>query len=176
MGKDIVKARHYSREWKRNNRTRVRAYNNEWQKKHPEQKKIWAARYRSRHKEKIAAKMKIWRNKNSARLKIYSRSQRHARRALGTIPDWLYLKLLIVQKYKCRHCETRLERNAKPHMDHILPVSKGGTNAKENLQLLCEKCNLSKGPKYETDFLHDRHIFDRELLRCMGAPIQRTDL
>ena len=28
-----------------------------------------------------------------------------------------------------------------------MPVSKGGTNDKENLQLLCRPCNRSKGAK-----------------------------
>jgi hypothetical protein len=38
---------------------------------------------------------------------------------------------------------------AELHVDHIYPWSKGGTNDLSNLQLLCQRCNLSKGAKVE---------------------------
>ena len=46
---------------------------------------------------------------------------------------------------KCAYCgsQERLE------FDHIIPVSKGGSNTARNVQLLCEKCNRSKSNKIE---------------------------
>ena len=35
------------------------------------------------------------------------------------------------------------------HIDHILPVSKGGLTTVDNSQLLCVKCNTSKGSRVE---------------------------
>ena len=35
------------------------------------------------------------------------------------------------------------------HFDHIVPVTKGGSTSEENLELLCQDCNLSKSDKIE---------------------------
>ncbi len=37
-------------------------------------------------------------------------------------------------------------------IDHIFPVSRGGFTKMENLQVLCEKCNLQKGNKTMDEF------------------------
>ena len=33
------------------------------------------------------------------------------------------------------------------HVDHIMPLARGGPNTLDNLQLLCARCNLAKGAK-----------------------------
>lgn len=42
---------------------------------------------------------------------------------------------------RCAECSTK----EKLCFDHIVPFSKGGSNTVRNIQLLCERCNLSKG-------------------------------
>lgn len=44
---------------------------------------------------------------------------------------------------KCVKCG----RNEKLEYDHMIPVSKGGSNTERNIQLLCEKCNREKADK-----------------------------
>lgn len=52
-------------------------------------------------------------------------------------------------RYTCLQCSVSVA--AEPHLllevDHIMPVSKGGLSAPENLQTLCWRCNRSKGAK-----------------------------
>lgn len=59
--------------------------------------------------------------------------------------DWAFL----VEKYgeKCMNCGS--DKNIT--IDHIKPISKGGANDISNIQVLCRKCNSSKGSK-DTDY------------------------
>jgi predicted restriction endonuclease len=49
-------------------------------------------------------------------------------------------------KYKCLSCG-RSVHETKCHVDHIVPLARGGGDDINNLALLCEHCNLRKGSK-----------------------------
>lgn len=55
------------------------------------------------------------------------------------------IRHIVLQKfsYRCVECGATKDETSL-HIDHIKPISKGGTNDLDNLQVLCKKCNLSK--------------------------------
>ena len=52
--------------------------------------------------------------------------------------------------FKCTICGAGPADGVKLHVDHIIPVSKGGKTEMDNLRTLCERCNLGKGNKYDS--------------------------
>lgn len=62
-------------------------------------------------------------------------------------------QLMSAQRSKCANCKTPLKNGY--HIDHIIPLISGGTNWPSNLQLLCPKCNCSKGAKDPIDWAQE---------------------
>jgi len=63
------------------------------------------------------------------------------------IPDRLRLRVLIRDGFSCVFCgrSPATERGVGLHVDHKVPFSTGGETVFENLQTLCQECNLGKG-------------------------------
>jgi len=58
-----------------------------------------------------------------------------------TIPKSVQREVWRRDRGRCVECESK----ERLEFDHIIPFSKGGSNTARNIQLLCEKCNRSKG-------------------------------
>ena len=80
---------------------------------------------------------KIFRNKNPEL--FYEGVKRHS------ISSELRKIIYNRDKGNCVKCGSR----ENIHYDHIIPVSKGGSTTLDNLELLCQDCNLSKSDSIE---------------------------
>ena len=82
-------------------------------------------------------------------------------------------KLIQRDGTRCHYCGVELVFSHPIHakitytVDHIQPVSKGGTDALENLVLACRSCNSTKRDKDYGEFVFTRDM-NSTLLFLMG--------
>ncbi len=74
----------------------------------------------------------------------YCETQKRERRIMN---DDIRYNVLKRDNFQCQLCGATAKDGAKLHVDHIIPVSKGGKTIMSNLQTLCDRCNIGKSNK-----------------------------
>ena len=92
-----------------------------------------------------------WRRQNPDSY-IRSVAKRRAHVAF-TVDDRDLKRLMLRQMSKCNHCGVYLDRTVPRfvHLDHIVPLARGGTHSIGNLQYLCQSCNVRKLDRLEVE-------------------------
>lgn len=110
---------------------KVKECSAQWAHKHPEARKVIEAKYRRNHPETVSAKS----------------HRRRARKlsAEGTYNGDDIKAQLKRQKKRCYYCGKKL--NSKYHADHVIPLSRGGSNGPDNLVIACPQCNWRKNDR-----------------------------
>jgi 5-methylcytosine-specific restriction endonuclease McrA len=120
-------------------------------KNKPESAKRAVLRYRASDKGK--ATLKAYRDSEKYKtLRILYQNRRRARKieaeGCHTVADMKRLR--IKQGNRCAYCRVHLGRGS--HLDHIVSLSKGGSNWPRNLQWLCLSCNSRKHARDPIEF------------------------
>ncbi|MCA3283336.1 MAG: HNH endonuclease [Roseomonas sp.] len=85
---------------------------------------------------------------NAAEVSVPDRKENASRRKTpGEPSERLKWRVRQRDNFVCRACgaSPSLQPGLPLHVDHIVPWSRGGDTTEENLQTLCQPCNLSKG-------------------------------
>lgn len=53
-------------------------------------------------------------------------------------------RILAKSKFRCHYCGTPASET-KLHIDHVIPLAKGGADHPSNMVAACSDCNLGKG-------------------------------
>ena len=83
-------------------------------------------------------------NIKEIRLVLMHNKASKPKRRRTRIPRGLRHEVFKRDNYTCVECGARKDDGATLHVDHKIPVSKGGTDELDNLQTLCSDCNLNK--------------------------------
>lgn len=114
----------------------------EWNENHPGASVEYARQYRIRFPNYAAQWAKANREKVNARTRRYRTRKLNAP---GSHTGDDVLKQLASQKNKCWWCSKDL--GDEWHVDHVIPLSRSGSNSPENLVIACPPCNHSKSNK-----------------------------
>jgi len=156
--KNSVRLRETSVAWRQNNRDKSVAYIRKWQAENPDKVAVHEKRKYEKVKQKLAndpvaaekerkrqAEYSVrWKKENPDKNRVNEEKRR--KRIIGagenhTRKQWL--ELCLRYQNKCLACGSTKNICA----DHIVPLSKGGSDCIDNIQPLCRSCNSRKGVK-----------------------------
>ncbi len=94
----------------------------------------------------------------------------------GDVSDSLRYDILRRDNFKCSICGASAAEGARLHVDHILPIAKGGKSTPQNLRTLCERCNIGKSSKLESPIPAQNVTQDTNLIcpYCRGQLVVRS--
>jgi 5-methylcytosine-specific restriction endonuclease McrA len=121
---------------------------NAWGNRNPEKKNASTARWK-----KKGDNAQAWRKKYPDKSRSHVRNRRAKRKGNGgthTAKD--IAEIHKSQRNRCAYCRISFV-GRDSHVDHIVPIVRGGSNHRSNLQILCAPCNRSKGSKDPLDFM-----------------------
>lgn len=126
--KEIFKAK--KRAWYYANAEKARAYSRQWSLEHPEQTRTKHKAWRQRHPEDVYKYVLI----------------RRARKAAA--PRMEMIDRMVIYRRdngKCHLCHRKVSVTGF-HIDHLVPLSRGGNHTYDNLALAHPRCNQQRGP------------------------------
>lgn len=144
-----------------------------------EKRKEYLSKYYKENKEKIKETMQKYYKENREQLlknaseykktkdgKISSRASTSKKRntsldnADGTITKHSLDALLQIQNNQCFYCKKDLSllTDRETHLDHYIPLSKGGAHSITNVVWSCSSCNLQKHNKILDNPLSQVHL------------------
>lgn len=113
-------------------------------KEHREHYLAQKKRDHEKHKEQHYASQKLYRKTERGRLihrALWHKREARKKAIGGSYTAQQIQDLLKRQKRKCYYCHKRLE---KYHVEHVIPLSRGGSNDISNIVIACPTCNMRK--------------------------------
>ena len=121
--------------------------------KFAEKRRATLRKWRDENREKVRETNRLWQSKNKDRYLLSIRLCNERRRGKGPLTKTMVQAMMTSQRGTCPVCRVKL---VKFHIDHIMPIARGGDNAPENLQLLCPPCNQQKKDRDPMEFMRSR--------------------
>jgi 5-methylcytosine-specific restriction endonuclease McrA len=145
------------RAWVEQNREHLRAYEKARSQRDKEKRlaqvRARRAKWSPEHRAKEAAKVALWREANPEAVRENGRRGQHVRRARKLrrfVEDVESAVVLERSAGLCGICGLPVNPT-RFHIDHIIPLSRGGEHSYANTQAAHPRCNRAKGAKLPSE-------------------------
>lgn len=119
--------------------------------RNPKQRPAWLDGWRSLSKE--AARLRGLADPTGNATRERKRAKRQWTSARNFVSSKVRQHVFVRDGHACVHCKASyVETDLR--VDHIIPVSRGGSSELSNLQTLCESCNQAKGDRRPDEAVH----------------------
>ena len=149
----------YYKQWYQANKEKAKEYQRKYRQDHKEElreryRKTYWPKYYSTHKEQRRESQKRYRqthraerNSNNAKRRALKRSEqpRLTDQQKAEIRE-IYRRAREDRNVYCYICGKKIPLGHR-HVDHIIPLSRGGKHVPSNLAIACDRCNLRKNAK-----------------------------
>ena len=65
-------------------------------------------------------------------------------------------RIIQAQNNKCLKCGIEFTEEERPTRDHVVPLSRGGKDTRDNVCALCHQCNAHKADNLDYDLIVSR--------------------
>jgi 5-methylcytosine-specific restriction endonuclease McrA len=139
-------------EYYRGNREVLKRAKKQYAEEHSDEKKAYEIQYYQENADEIKARSRAWEVNNRPRRREIVRKTENTRRArkLNQFVEDIDPQIVFERDEGiCGICDTAVI--GKFHVDHIIPLAKGGLHTYGNVQTAHPTCNLRKGPKLQEE-------------------------
>jgi hypothetical protein len=161
------------KKWRDSNSEKSAESTRKWQSSHKEQYKETGKRWKADNRERVNKRRREiyasdperfrktsldWARRNPHKV-IERKSLRRSRKIAAFVSPVTYQHFLLLMEAQngcCRYCGIELDN--KKHLDHRIPLARGGAHEPSNVCWSCPKCNQSKGARTEKEYIAFRDI------------------
>jgi 5-methylcytosine-specific restriction endonuclease McrA len=149
---EYERTREHKREYAQENAERIAQRKREYRIANIERFSEKDRDHHAANRDKRNAKIRAWAAANRERVLANAAKHRALRDAApGVFTSHDVGAQYAAQRGQCFYCACDLAK-VRFHIDHVIPLSRGGTNYPDNIVIACPRCNLEKGTKLPHEF------------------------
>lgn len=152
------------RESYRQNIEREKISRAEWLKKNRERKVATDAKWQRENPDRVKLRNMKWQQQNANAVRSFTRNYRAKKRAAAGTHNAKDIEIIYRKQDNLCACGCGVSLADGFDVDHIIPVSRGGSNWPSNLQLLTPRCNKSKNARTMEEWIAGKSVIRTAML------------